>query len=206
MARPRGYVHRVDIHADVTQVWQALIDPVLLARWHVSDARVDARAGGSFWTRLAPKLEREAHIDVFRPPQRLRLLYMPMAGLPDTGAVPIDDFMLEPDEAATRRGAPVTVLRLIGSGIPEVREWDPMFIRLRGGWERALLRLKVMYERKPETAAGLAGAAGQAEAKGGAATTQRAKLKSAPPARPIVRPQPVDDFIPWPESTPDKKR
>ncbi len=214
MGRSRGYVHRVDVHAEVTDVWQAMIDPTILARWHVPDVRVDPREGGSYWMRLGPKFEREAHIDIFKPPQRLRLLYLPAPDLPDTGAVPVDDFLLDPDQAASRTsGGPVTVVRLMGSGIPEEREWDPMYIRLRGGWERALLRLKAMFEPGKEAGRPATGA----DAGPGATTQRRLRSKAQPRQDKMIdwpqpgdatrdrKSPPADDFIPWPDPT-DKKR
>ena len=203
MGRSRGYVHRVDIRAEATDVWQALIDPAILARWHVPNARVDAREGGSYWTRLGPKFEREAHIDIYRPPQRLRLLYMPSPDLPDTGVVPVDDFLIDKDEAASRAaGCTITVVRLMGSGIPEAHEWDPTYTRLRGGWERALLRLKAMFERSDAVERGADD--------GDSGATQRnrirARSKTVEREDKPQKPQPKDDFIPWPEPAPDKKR
>src|SRR5262249_17979847 len=116
----RGFVHRVDIRADLPEVWQALVDPKVLAQWHVNDARIDAREGGVYWTRLAANLTREAHIDIFQPPRRLRLIYMPQPGLPDDGAVVVDDFLLDhgPLSGPEESPSPTTVLRLMGSGFP----------------------------------------------------------------------------------------
>jgi uncharacterized protein YndB with AHSA1/START domain len=198
----RGFVHRVDIRADLPEVWQALIDPKVLAQWHVSDARIDAREGGSYSTRLAPNLSREAHIDIFQPPRRLRLIYMPLPGLPDDGAVVVDDFLLDqgPLSGPEHRPSPTTVLRLMGSGFPEGREWDAMYMRLRGGWERALLRLKASFEPSEHS-------------------LERTRRGAAPKARPPVAEdqmidwppptskgsQPTDDFIPWPEPPPKKR-
>ena len=213
MGRSRGYVHRVDIRAEAADVWQALIDPVILARWHVPNARVDAREGGSYWTRLGPKFEREAHIDIYKPPQRLRLLYMPSPDLPDTGVVPVDDFLIDKDAAASRTaGCTVTVVRLIGSGIPEAHEWDPVYTRLRGGWERALLRLKAMFERsgeaEPGTDVGSPGATQRDRIRPRSKTAGREDRTTESPEsqKKPPKPQPRDDFIPWPEPTPDKKR
>ena len=110
---------------------------------------MDAREGGSYWFRPEPDLTREAHIDVFQPPRRLRLIYMPMADLPDDEGVIVDDFLLDahnPARADAERG---TVLRLLGSGVPETRAWETMYVRLRNGWERALLRLKASLEKSP---------------------------------------------------------
>jgi uncharacterized protein YndB with AHSA1/START domain len=146
-ARSRGYVHRVDIGADITEVWQALVEPEWLARWYAQLARVDPREGGGYWVR-ADDLTREAHIDVFLPPRRLRLIYMPQPELPAGEAVMVDDFLLDRDEAATAEsGQAATVLRLLGSGIPETQIWDVTYARLRGSWQRSLLRLKIALEK-----------------------------------------------------------
>ncbi len=140
----RGYAQRVDIHVDIDMVWHALLDPATLALWYAPDARIDAREGGLYYARhgAEPGIEREAHIDVFKPPRRLRLIYMPLPGLPDDGTVVIEDFLLDRDPAAARAqsvGA-VTVLRLMGSGIPESAAWQSTYVALRRGWERALPR------------------------------------------------------------------
>jgi uncharacterized protein YndB with AHSA1/START domain len=147
----RGYAHRVDIRAEIAEVWQALIEPARLARWYAPQARVDAREGGSFWFRVDADLTREAHIDIYQPPRRLRLIYMPLPGLPSDDTVIVDDFLLHSEIAAPGKGGALTILRLLGSGIPEGEAWNPMYLRLRSGWERGLLRLKASLEpgRKP---------------------------------------------------------
>ena len=81
----RGYAHRVDIRADIDEVWKSLTEPERLARWCAQQARVDAREGGSYWLRVDAGLTREAHIDVFQPPRRLRLIYLPMLILGPVG-------------------------------------------------------------------------------------------------------------------------
>jgi uncharacterized protein YndB with AHSA1/START domain len=149
----RGYAQRVDINVDVEVVWRALIEPATLARWYAADARVDAREGGLYRAvhGSEPAIEREAHIDVFLPPRRLRLIYMPLPDLPDEGTVLVEDFLLDRDPAGARaqRVAAVTVLRLMGSGVPEVAAWHSAYMALRRGWERALPRLKVLLEEPP---------------------------------------------------------
>ncbi len=153
----RGYAQRVDVRADVEVVWQALIDPVLLAQWYSPGARIDAREGGNYSVRHAENMHREAHIDVFLPPRRLRLIYMPLPDLPDEGSVIVEDFLLDRDPRAAARAdgaSNVTVLRLMGSGVPEGSEWHSTYVALRRGWERALLRLKVLLERPPPESAG----------------------------------------------------
>jgi len=122
-AETRGYAQRVDIRADIEVVWNALIEPATLAIWYAPGARVDAREGGLYSARHGENLQREAHIDVFLPPRRLRLIYMPFPDLPDEGAVVVEDFLLDRDPAAARAHniSAVTVLRLMGSGVPERR-------------------------------------------------------------------------------------
>jgi uncharacterized protein YndB with AHSA1/START domain len=152
----RGYAHRVDLRADIADVWRSLIEPARLARWYALQARVDAREGGSFWMRIDADLTREAHIDVYQPPRRLRLIYMPLPGQPSEDTVIIDDFLLHSEVATAQKGAALTVLRLLGSGIPEGKQWDPLYLKLRNGWERGLLRLKASLEpasgKKPAAA------------------------------------------------------
>jgi len=85
--------------------------------------------------------ELEAHIDVYEPGRRLRLIYLPSAALPPTDSAIIDDFILEP-------AAPGTIFRLLGSGIPTTAEWDMQYKRLRLGWQAAMTRLKVFVEKQ----------------------------------------------------------
>jgi uncharacterized protein YndB with AHSA1/START domain len=148
----RGYAHRVDLRVDIAEVWKSLIEPARLARWYAPQARVDAREGGSFWMQIDAELTREAHIDIFLPPRRLRLIYMPLAGAPSDDTVMVDEFLLHSEAVAPDKGGALTILRLLGSGIPEGRQWDPMYLRLRNGWERGLLRLKASLEPTKEPA------------------------------------------------------
>lgn len=138
--RTRGYAHRVDIHAPPAAVWSALLDPTQLARWFGPNPAIKARAGGSFSCVLDPGIEREALIDVFDPPRRLRLVYLTPPEMPPFDGAVVDDFLLEPAGGGT-------IIRLLGSGIPEGKLWDGYFVKLRNGSERALARLKLLLER-----------------------------------------------------------
>jgi len=151
--RTRGYAHRVDVKAPMELLWQGLVAPELLALWFGPGARVDARRGGQYFVRADRDLEREAHIDVFEPGRRLRLIYMPPRELPPSDAVVVDDFIL-----ATEQGN--AVLRLLGSGFPEEESWDLYYNRLRAGWAQALARLKVCVEHRHRIASQPAAEAG----------------------------------------------
>jgi uncharacterized protein YndB with AHSA1/START domain len=137
----RGYAHRVDVAADVERVWRALSEPASLIRWCSPKAQIRARPGGLFRASVDRVTELEAHIDVFEPTRRMRLIYMSTPSLPPADSVLVDDFILEADPAGT-------ILRVLGSGYPATAEWDVPYLRLRTGWQQALSRLKVYLEKQ----------------------------------------------------------
>jgi uncharacterized protein YndB with AHSA1/START domain len=139
--KTRGYAHRIDLAADVQTVWRALTDPALLTTWCSPKAEIRARAGGLFRACVDRVTELEAHIDVYEPGRRLRLIYLPTAALPPADSALIDDFILEPARAGGG-----TILRLLGSGVPGAPEWDAQYLRLRTGWQAAMTRLKALID------------------------------------------------------------
>jgi uncharacterized protein YndB with AHSA1/START domain len=145
----RGYAHRVDVVADVLQVWQALTEAEHLTRWCAPGAQIRAGQGGVFRASVDRVTELEAHIDIFEPGRRLRLIYLPSNSLPPTDNAIVDDFILE-------SLAPGTVLRLLGSGMPATAQWETQYRRMRLGWQQAIARLKVLVERQVADAARLA--------------------------------------------------
>ena len=140
--KERGYAHRVDIRADAQQVWRALTETEQLTRWCSPDAEIRARKGGLFRASVDRVTEFEAHIELFEPGRRLRLIYLKSAALPPADTVMVDDFMLEPVPGGT-------IVRLLGSGVPATLEWDTQYRRLRTSWQQAIVRLKVLLERQP---------------------------------------------------------
>jgi uncharacterized protein YndB with AHSA1/START domain len=138
--KTRGYAHRIDLLADVQTVWAALTDPVQLKTWCSPRAEIRPRAGGLFRACVDRVTELEAHIDVYEPERRMRLIYLPSAGLPPADSALVDDFILEPARAGG------TILRLLGSGVPGGPDWDTQYLRLRTGWQAAMSRLKALIE------------------------------------------------------------
>jgi uncharacterized protein YndB with AHSA1/START domain len=136
----RGYAHRTDIAADVQSVWRAMTESQSLARWCSPDAWIRPAEGGLFRASVDRITQLEAHIDVFEPGRRLRLIYLPCAALPPGETAVTDDFML----SSAARG---TILRLLGSGFIASQEAGVQYRRMRTGWERALVRLKVFVEQ-----------------------------------------------------------
>jgi len=143
--RTRGYAHRIDILARPAAVWAALVDPAQVARWHGPVTVLKPRAGGRYAATLEPDIEREALIDVFDEEHRLRLVYLLPPAMPAFDGALVDDLLLEPAGEGT-------LLRWLGSGIPDGPPWDAYHLKLRVGTERALARLKVLLERRPATA------------------------------------------------------
>lgn len=142
--KARGYAHRVDIDADAAVVWRAFTEEPLLARWCCPGIEMQPRQGGLFRARVDRVTELEAHIDVFEPGRRLRLIYLPNPQLPPADSVITDDFLLD----AVPDG---TIVRLLGSGIPATPAWEAQYLRLRTGWQQALNRLKIILEAGPGT-------------------------------------------------------
>ena len=139
--RARGYAHRVDIAAETAEVWRALTLDEHLVRWCSPAAQIRPKKGGLFRASVDRVTELEAHIDIFEPSRRLRLIYLPSPLLPPTEDPIVDDFILDAKE-------PGTILRLLGSGIPATEEWNKQYQRLRLGWQQAMTRLKVFTEKQ----------------------------------------------------------
>jgi uncharacterized protein YndB with AHSA1/START domain len=139
--RTRGYAHRVDIAAGAAQVWTDLTQTESLRKWCSPEAYISAREGGHFRASVDRIIELEAHIDVWLPQRRMRLIYLPSEDLPENGSAIVDDFILDGSDPGQ------TVLRLLGSGFPATHASDALYLRLRTGWERAIARLKVLVER-----------------------------------------------------------
>jgi len=141
--RVRGYAHRVDIARDVQLVWRAFTEVPHLAKWCAPDAQIRARQGGLFRASVDRVTETEAHIDVFDPGRRMRLIYLPTPALPESETAVVADFIME-------AAHPGTIVRVLGSGVPDDPEWDVPYRRMRTGWERAMARLKVYVEKQME--------------------------------------------------------
>jgi uncharacterized protein YndB with AHSA1/START domain len=139
--RTRGFAHRIDIVAPPMQVWTALSGPGLVPLWLGADAKVTARQGGSWAATVAPGLARDAMIDVFEPPRRLRLIYLPPPDLPGFDGAVVDDILLDSEGEHT-------IVRLLCSGMPDLPEWTPVFTKVRATAERALSRLKLVVEQR----------------------------------------------------------
>lgn len=142
---PRGYVQTLRCKAATGQIWEALVQPEILCSWHAEDAVVDPRQGGRYGYRSRLFGRREAHIDLFEPGRRLRLVFEPNPSWPAAGgAVIVEDFLLDVHPTGTRRT--LGQLRLIGAGVPATPEWDSVLKRLQAGWAVAFSYLQQRLE------------------------------------------------------------
>lgn len=142
--KQRGYMESCSIAAPARTVWEALVDPVLLSRWLATTAAVDPRPGGSYRFEHVHSGRREAHIDIFEPPRRLRLIHFAQVDWPVSANVaPVDDVMIVPRDD-------FTVVRVMGSGVPRNAAWDPLLRRWRGSWAVGLVKLKKLLENSSE--------------------------------------------------------
>jgi uncharacterized protein YndB with AHSA1/START domain len=144
--RTRGYAHHVDIEVPVALVWEALTHVPTIVRWYADRAIVEPRVGGRYFVERKDRGARDAQIDVFEPNRRLRLVYLKSPGSPPSDTALVDDFLLD-----TKGGA--SVLRILGSGIPDTKEWDPIYARLRLGWPILFRQLRLMLTEGREPAA-----------------------------------------------------
>jgi uncharacterized protein YndB with AHSA1/START domain len=139
----RGYAQFVEVRVAPDVAWAACTEESGLRRWYAREAHVDPRVGGQFRVRTTDGRTRDATIDVWDPGRRLRLIYFPERELlpllgDDAGPICEDLlFDLKPGR---------TVVRVFGSGVPDAREWDPYYQKLRLGWAYWLHALKRTLE------------------------------------------------------------
>jgi uncharacterized protein YndB with AHSA1/START domain len=139
----RGYAHLVEIDVPVGRIWRALTEPALIRIWSGQEAEIDARKGGVYRIGRGHTGGREAHIDIFDPNRRLRLIYMSGPDSPPSDSAVVDDFLLDMRKDGTAS------LRVLGSGVPDATVWDKPYVRMRMNWEKSLARMKAALEAPP---------------------------------------------------------
>ena len=143
--RTRGYAHFINVEQPPALVWRALTIREWLERWYAVEAAIDARPGGRLVAKLRDGRRRDAVIDVYDEPRRLRLIYEPDAEFTaaagrQVGAGPItEDLLVDPKPGRT-------VIRLLGSGVPDDAAFDAYHTRLRSSWTYWLDTLRRLLE------------------------------------------------------------
>lgn len=142
----RGYLQSFRCDAPSGALWDALVRPEGLARWYAQRAEIEARPGGRYFVSTRLLGDREAHIDVFEPTRRLRLIYDPHPDWPPAGDhVIVEDFLIDENP---RGDEGATVIRLLGSGVPDSQVWDLTFKRLRSAWAVSFSYLEKFLEEQ----------------------------------------------------------
>jgi uncharacterized protein YndB with AHSA1/START domain len=136
----RSHEHEIEIDAPIEDVWKSLTDDEELTRWYVLDAKVEPRAGGSYWVSWGEDMEGSGHIDVWEPPRRLRLVGASLDATPEIVEPVVEEYTLE-----TRGGK--TVLRLVHAGIPDTPDWDRFYDGTKHGWPPFLVALRHYLEQ-----------------------------------------------------------
>ena len=145
----RRYAQFVNISSAPERAFSAFTDEDTILRWYGVEATVEPRRGGMFRVRLADGRVRDATIDVWDPGRRLRLIYMPDTGAPvpltlASGPI-VEDVLFDSKPGRT-------VIRVLGSGVPDSREWDNYLKWLRTGWTYWLNQLKRLLEAEAPVA------------------------------------------------------
>jgi uncharacterized protein YndB with AHSA1/START domain len=140
---PRAAAVTLEIDAPVDAIWQALTDPVELARWFPTDAVVDPRQGGTFAVSWEGQWQWDMTITDFEPLHRLRMVDRSARpfdanGQPMTG---IAAATLALEIVLEGRGGR-TVLRLAHSGFGTGAQWDDELDGVTFGWNVELRGLR----------------------------------------------------------------
>ncbi len=138
----RQLVQEATLNADIKDVWSAITDAEKLTGWFGGTIELAPYIGGAYrWTNARGGVTR-GRIDVFIPPQRLRLVQLPPEGedpLP-TGPITVL-FSLAAVEKKTR-------LTVTVSGIPATEEWEQDYNRSQTLWQNVLLEMQESLSSK----------------------------------------------------------
>jgi uncharacterized protein YndB with AHSA1/START domain len=126
----RKQEHEIVIDASADAVWKAITDAEELTRWFVEAARVEPGVGGKFWISWGGAEGSPSTIEAWEPNRLLRVALAPF----DMGPAKHDGMKPIIDEYTIERRDGKTVLRLVSSGIPDVKEWDGFYDGTDAGW------------------------------------------------------------------------
>lgn len=138
----RQHTEETLIPAGIKDVWQALTDTEALVKWLGDDIELAPYIGGAYRFTLPDGVEVHGRIDMFIPPQRMRLMQMPAEGEEPFPTGPLTTlFTLSEDDGRTS-------LRVTVSGIPATEEWEEDYNRSQSFWQNALVELTDLLAQK----------------------------------------------------------
>lgn len=138
----------LDIDAAVSRVWQALTDPVALARWFPLIARVQPDVGGYVELSWGSTLTGRNAILAWKPEQHLRTRWFEQ-GTPETAADTANDGSPHDPRAWSRMTVDFyleekgdrTLVRMVHSGFGTDASWDEEYAAHGRGWSFELRSL-----------------------------------------------------------------
>ena len=131
----RHHRQEIEIATDIGDVWHALTDPESIAKWLGARSEFDAFIGGRYEFSFPDGSIQKGRIDVFIPPQRMRLVDAPREGEEPLPTGPITTLIILRDEDSKTR------LSVTVSGIPNSEDWQEDFNRSQALWQNAFVEL-----------------------------------------------------------------
>lgn len=138
----RHHRQEVAIAAEISDVWNALTDAETMTKWVGGEVKFAPYIGGAFDIAFPDDARRHGRIDVYIPPQRMRLVEAPREGEEPLSTGPITTiFSLREENGKTN--LVVTV-----AGFPDSEDWEEDFNRSQTLWQNAFIELNDLLSRK----------------------------------------------------------
>ena len=131
-----------EIDADIGDVWRAITDAETMAKWLNAEVEFAPYIGGAYEMTLQGDRHMRGRIDVFIPPQRMRLVEGPREGEEPLPTGPITTHIVLRDDEDK------TALSVAVSGFPDSEDWEPDYNRQQSFWQAALIELTDLLARK----------------------------------------------------------
>lgn len=131
----RQHQHDVMLAADIGEVWRMLTDAEALSKWLGTEVAFSPYIGGAFDITTAEGQRHHGRIDVFIPPQRMRLVESPQEGEEPLPSGPITTLIVLRDVDGK------TSMNVTVSGFPDSEDWEEDYNRSESRWQNALVEL-----------------------------------------------------------------
>ena len=131
-----------EIDADIADVWHAITDAETMTKWLNAEVEFAPYIGGAYEMTLQGDRHMQGRIDVFIPPQRMRLVEGPREGEEPLPTGPITTHIVLRDDDDK------TALSVAVSGFPDSEDWEPDYNRAQSFWQAALDELADLVARK----------------------------------------------------------
>ncbi|MEM7501380.1 MAG: mechanosensitive ion channel domain-containing protein [Pseudomonadota bacterium] len=138
----RQHQHDVVLAADIAEVWRVLTDAEALSKWLGAEVTLAPYIGGAFDITTADGQRQHGRIDVFIPPQRMRLVQSPQDGEDPLPSGPITTLIVLRDVDGK------TSMNVTVSGFPDSEDWEEDYNRSESRWQNALVELADLVGRK----------------------------------------------------------